>query len=132
MKRKEKVIDAGDFQAGKEIPTEELIRQLSQKDDFDFCILICHWKGRALSFHTGAKNKSFHDIAIGVSDSIRGFLKGAIKEESSIRKCRVCGCTDDDGSVCFARTGRMCFWVYEDICSACVERVFDDSPPDGN
>ena len=37
------------------------------------------------------------------------------------RRCKVCGCTDDNCSGCVERTGMPCFWVEEDLCSACVE-----------
>jgi hypothetical protein len=37
-----------------------------------------------------------------------------------VRRCRVCGCTDNDCSQCIARTGRPCSWVGADLCSACV------------
>lgn len=37
------------------------------------------------------------------------------------RKCRVCGCTDDDCSQCIEKTGKPCFWVELDLCSACVD-----------
>ena len=36
------------------------------------------------------------------------------------RRCSVCGCTDDDCSTCVERTGGPCFWVGEDLCSACA------------
>jgi hypothetical protein len=36
-----------------------------------------------------------------------------------VRRCRVCGCTDDDCSGCIERTGKPCYWVEEDLCSAC-------------
>lgn len=38
-----------------------------------------------------------------------------------IRRCRVCGCTDEDCSGCMQRTGKPCHWVGEDLCSACAE-----------
>ncbi|HTI81780.1 MAG TPA: hypothetical protein VL614_15130 [Acetobacteraceae bacterium] len=38
-----------------------------------------------------------------------------------IRSCRRCGCTDDDCSMCIARTGRACYWVEQDLCSACQQ-----------
>lgn len=37
-----------------------------------------------------------------------------------VRTCRVCGCTDDDCSQCIAKTGEACYWVDEELCSACV------------
>lgn len=36
------------------------------------------------------------------------------------RKCRRCGCTDADCSGCIERTGRPCYWVEKDLCSACA------------
>ena len=38
-----------------------------------------------------------------------------------VRRCRVCGCTDDDCRQCIAKTGAPCHWVEKDLCSACVE-----------
>ena len=36
-----------------------------------------------------------------------------------LRKCRVCGCTEDDCECCITRTGSPCHWVEYDLCSAC-------------
>ncbi|MCC6596971.1 MAG: hypothetical protein IT477_10725 [Rhodanobacteraceae bacterium] len=38
-----------------------------------------------------------------------------------IRTCRVCGCTDDDCSQCVEKTGDPCYWVADDLCSACAQ-----------
>lgn len=56
------------------------------------------------------------------------------KSESSIevetlRRCRECGCTEEDCSQCQAKTGEGCVWVDDDLCSACIrdkvpERVY--------
>ncbi|MFL9844719.1 hypothetical protein [Flavobacterium rhizosphaerae] len=35
------------------------------------------------------------------------------------QKCRVCGCTEEDCSICVAVTGKPCYWVEIDLCSAC-------------
>lgn len=37
------------------------------------------------------------------------------------RVCRVCGCTDDDCLGCIERTGEACWWIDDDLCSACQE-----------
>jgi len=39
-----------------------------------------------------------------------------------VRRCRVCGCTDDNCAKCVAKIGMPCEWVNdeEDLCSACV------------
>jgi uncharacterized metal-binding protein YceD (DUF177 family) len=41
--------------------------------------------------------------------------------EAGTLKCRVCGCTDFDCLRCIERTGFACYWVEEDLCSACVD-----------
>lgn len=45
----------------------------------------------------------------------------AKKLKSVVRTCRVCGCTDWDCSVCIEKTGKRCFWVGGNLCSACAE-----------
>jgi hypothetical protein len=45
-----------------------------------------------------------------------------------MRTCRVCGCTDEDCSVCIQRTGFACSWVEYDLCSACLTAA-EDRPP---
>lgn len=39
------------------------------------------------------------------------------------RRCRKCGCTDNDCRQCVEKTGLPCSWVEEDLCSACVEET---------
>lgn len=39
---------------------------------------------------------------------------------NAVRRCRKCGCTDDDCGGCVIRTGEPCTWVEADLCSACV------------
>lgn len=36
------------------------------------------------------------------------------------RKCRVCGCTDNDCRQCIEAQGFPCWWVEEDLCSRCA------------
>jgi hypothetical protein len=36
--------------------------------------------------------------------------------------CRVCGCTQDDCRQCIEKTGEPCYWVEEDLCSACKDK----------
>jgi RNA polymerase-binding transcription factor DksA len=45
----------------------------------------------------------------------------ATSEDFPERKCRVCGCTQNDCRQCIAKTGEPCHWVEDDLCSACVE-----------
>jgi chromosome partitioning protein len=45
-----------------------------------------------------------------------------MKEEKK-RKCRVCGCTEGDCRKCIEKTGKPCYWVEEDLCSACKTTV---------
>lgn len=37
--------------------------------------------------------------------------------------CRVCACTDYDCRQCIEKTGVTCYWVEEDLCSACSPGV---------
>ena len=37
----------------------------------------------------------------------------------SEKRCRVCGCTDDR-ACCDPNTGHPCYWVEDDLCSACT------------
>ncbi|MDR2020651.1 MAG: hypothetical protein LBQ14_07810 [Treponema sp.] len=45
------------------------------------------------------------------------------KEGGTVRRCRVCGCTDDDCRQCVEKTGHPCHWVEEDLCSACADEA---------
>lgn len=47
-----------------------------------------------------------------------------MKAKADVRRCRICGCTDDDCSGCLGRTGVRCSWVAADLCSACVSPGF--------
>jgi hypothetical protein len=38
--------------------------------------------------------------------------------QGEVRRCRECGCTDEDCSGCIERTGAPCWWVDVDLCSA--------------
>ena len=37
--------------------------------------------------------------------------------------CRACGCTDDDCTKCYLRTGTPCFWAQDSLCSTCAHEV---------
>ncbi len=51
-------------------------------------------------------------------------------EEDGVQRCRVCGCTDDDCHQCIEKTGEPCYWVEEDLCSACAAEVREGIPED--
>ena len=36
-----------------------------------------------------------------------------------MRKCRICGCTDDNCEKCITIIDHPCSWVEDDLCSAC-------------
>lgn len=40
-------------------------------------------------------------------------------DTASIRKCRVCGCTEN--SACTDDEGNSCYWINENLCSACAD-----------
>lgn len=41
-------------------------------------------------------------------------------QKPEVRRCRECGCTDENCAGCIERTGQPCAWVDDDLCSACV------------
>jgi hypothetical protein len=51
---------------------------------------------------------------------------GFLGEKMQKRKCRICGCTDDDCRQCIEKTGMPCFWIEEDLCSACLNEAYPD------
>jgi PRTRC genetic system protein E len=56
-------------------------------------------------------------------------LQEMISEDQPVRKCRVCGCTDSDCRQCIEKTGEPCYWVDDDLCSACVQLSFEGFHP---
>jgi len=48
------------------------------------------------------------------------------KKSAGERKCRVCGCTENDCRQCVEKTGSPCHWVEDDLCSACVAEAEDE------
>jgi hypothetical protein len=43
--------------------------------------------------------------------------------DDGVRRCRVCGCTDDDCTQCVEANGEPCHWVEADLCSRCAEEA---------
>jgi hypothetical protein len=61
----------------------------------------------------------FRRPLIGSSDQ-QGLFIWRFGMAQKERRCRVCGCTDDDCRQCIEKTGEPCHWVEEDLCSACT------------
>lgn len=61
-------------------------------------------------------------------------LEQMLNNDEPVKKCRVCGCTDDDCRQCIEKTGEPCHWVEDDLCSACdrsaKENIGDDDDED--
>ena len=36
-----------------------------------------------------------------------------------VKKCRICGSTEDDYLQRMEKTGKRCYWVEKDLCSGC-------------
>lgn len=47
-------------------------------------------------------------------------LSKALAPQPWERKCKECGCTDDDCRGCIQRTGSACYWLGINHCSACL------------
>lgn len=54
------------------------------------------------------------------SNELQNQFMPKIKDGLKSRKCRVCGCTQEDCHRCTERTGYLCSWAEDDLCSACV------------
>lgn len=72
------------------------------------------------------RNKNPHRVVGGLKAfAERGRQAQAAVDEIVVaykdRKCRVCGCTNDDCLHCIQKTGERCIWVEDDLCSACVD-----------
>ena len=46
-----------------------------------------------------------------------------VVEHIEDRRCRLCGCTDADCRQCVEKTGQPCYWVLDDLCSACLDEA---------
>lgn len=61
-------------------------------------------------------------LELVINNSILDLIKYPDTSKDNVRTCRVCGCTDNDCTQCAERTGKPCYWVDDDLCSACVEK----------
>jgi hypothetical protein len=60
------------------------------------------------------------DMALTIADAARIDLPSFV-EVAMEQRCKKCGCTELDCSQCIEKTGEPCYWVKEDLCSACVK-----------
>lgn len=59
----------------------------------------------------------------GATPQVRRLISTGIMKPGVQRRCRACGCTDDNCSQCVLKTGEPCFWIEPDLCSACLEEA---------
>ena len=43
------------------------------------------------------------------------------------KECRVCGCSDCNCNQCFEKNGEPCYWIEEDLCSACATNKIENN-----
>lgn len=79
--------------------------------DEDLPFEICRWDGERFI------NNYCDEVSV---DFWTCFPMLEISNKIKKCKCRVCGCTDDNCRQCIEKTGQPCYWVEEDLCSACV------------
>lgn len=93
-----------------------------------------------MDYHDGGWRFEFvsdeHELRAGAvidadDDAAGGEVAPAadVEIEAFGETCRVCGCTDEDCGGCVERTGQPCYWVEEDLCSACVVPVDEALAP---
>lgn len=62
----------------------------------------------------------FHDTRINDEcEPCTMALAEETEEEAPPWQCRVCGCTNEDCTQCIEKTGKPCYWVEPNLCSAC-------------
>jgi NTP pyrophosphatase (non-canonical NTP hydrolase) len=62
-------------------------------------------------------------LGIDINAACHSKLLEVEKRLETKRRCRFCGCTDDDCSGCINKTGEPCHWIDKDVCSACAVRA---------
>ena len=106
----------------------DLLEDVGLEDDFvSLSVLV---DGEVLGWYANRTGRP--DVSRA---QVRAFLAGVLeaalqdlrvdyegRPTFDVNRCRVCGCTDDDCSGCFMRTGEPCHWVEDDLCSACAGR----------
>lgn len=61
---------------------------------------------------------------VGVCTNCHNILYVLRPEPDGIKQCRVCGCTDENACMIRDDGGfKPCYWVEDDLCSACVGRT---------
>jgi hypothetical protein len=60
------------------------------------------------------------NLCSGTLEQCLRYIKENVALPDPIKACRVCGCTDD--RACMTTAG-PCYWVEDDLCSACSEKV---------
>jgi hypothetical protein len=63
---------------------------------------------------------TFEEALKAVSGSLKAGCFVWFKRKT--RRCRVCGCTDDNCIQCIEKTGKPCHWIEADLCSACEKK----------
>jgi hypothetical protein len=63
----------------------------------------------------------FLEVGLGIGADDIGAEIDEIHDEP--RKCRVCGCTDDNCQQCVEKTDQPCHWVEPTLCSTCSPEV---------
>lgn len=85
---------------------------------FDAVLVIGVDRGRVHIVYAG-QDSDRRNAAQGLAEDLLDYAAELLPPELQ-RRCRVCGCTQDDCSQCIEKTGDSCQWVKFDLCSACV------------
>jgi len=80
----------------------------------------CFWPCPQTIFNPDCLNHINGFIAELMAERKRMKDRSGQADVCDVRRCRVCGCTDDDCHQCIEKTGQPCHRVEDDLCSACV------------
>lgn len=104
---------------------EEEVRRLIAQYQLNIERVVSRSEGNValdILFHSVREASIFMIAYRQVMDKREAMRRG---ELDLTRTCRGCGCTADDCSQCWERTGKACHWVEQDLCSACASKRTD-------
>jgi len=77
--------------------------------------------GYSVTLHLSCSHFAARKYSQGIPKRVRcEQCKNQSEAEIKIRRCRICGCTDDHA--CVTEEG-PCYWVEQDLCSACASKT---------
>lgn len=87
------------------------------------CDQACYCSGDIDDSEVMSLSWAYHNCTCCDDDLFPKDFDDGFDEEIEDRKCKYCGCTDEDCRQCIERTGQACHWISDDVCSACADKA---------